>query len=76
MKKYELQHEKDSKRATELCQQVTEQAESTNFNEMSLQELEQELVEIYRMKGEIDHLVHRYKESLQQDNEKRQRLHP
>ena len=76
MKKYELQHETDSERATELCQQVAERAEDSNCNEMSLQQLEQDLVEIHRIKGEIDHLTHKYQESMQQDKEKRQRLHP
>ena len=74
MKKYESRHETDSKRASELFQQVATRAEETDYSAKSLKELEQELVEIHRIKSEIDHLISRYKESMQEDKEKRHRL--
>ena len=75
MKKYESQHGTDSKRATEFWEQVAERAEDTDYAAMSLQELEKELAEINRIKGEINHLIRRYHGSMQEDKDERHRLH-
>lgn len=74
MKKYASRHEADSKRATELFQQVAMREEGTSYGAKSLKELEQELVEIHRLRSEIDHLISRYRESMQEDKDKRHRL--
>ena len=75
MKKYESRHEADSNRATDLYQRVAKRAEETNYGAKSLTELEQELVEIHRLRSEIDYLICRYRESMQEDKDKRHRLH-
>ena len=74
MKKYESQHEADSRQATELFEQVAKRTKEPNYDAKSLRQLEQELVEIHRIKSEIDHLTRRYKESIQQDENQRHQL--
>lgn len=74
MELYESQHATDTKRATELGQQLEKLSEASDYDSMSLKQLEQGLVRIGEIKGEIDHLIRRYKEWMEEDERARNRL--
>ena len=74
LKQYETQNETDSERATELVQQLEKLAEASDYDSMSLKQLEQGLVRVERKKGEIHHLIRRYQESVEEDERARNRL--
>ena len=71
MQQYTSEHRRDLKRATELSRQIP--AEDVDYDLMSLQQLEQELVGLDRIKGEIDHLISKYRASIDQDGEHKRR---
>lgn len=63
--RYTDEHTKDSGRAKELSSQIP--PEGTNYNSMSLKQLEKELVRLDRIKIEIYDLRAKYQDSIQQD---------
>ena len=65
MREYTAKHEEDSKRAKELSKQIPK--EDVNCDSMSLQQLEQEWVRLDRTKGQIDHLISEYRDSIKLD---------
>ena len=71
---YETQNEADSERATELVQQIATLAEESDYDSMSLKQLEQGLALVERINGEIHNLIRRYKESMEEDERARNRL--
>ena len=71
---FEVQHQVDSNRAKELAQQITREAENTDYSAMSLHELEQGLVRIDKIRGEIDYLIDKYQKSIDEDEIGRARL--
>ena len=66
MQVYLREHEEDSKHALELSKRIP--AEDVEYDSMSLQELEQELVGLDEMKSSINQLGTKYRSQIQQDN--------
>ena len=71
MAQFATQHEEDSKRATELLNQIPTVAEDVDYDSMSLRQLEQEFARIYKIKGKIDQLNGKYRDSIEQDQNDR-----
>ena len=67
MREFSLEHKKDAQLAEELSMQFP--PETVQFDRMSLQEIEQELVKLDRTKGRINALLSKYRISLQKDFE-------
>ena len=67
MEDYEAEHTKDLIRAKELWSQIP--PEDSDYDSMTLKQLEQELVQLDRIKIEIDELLAKYQDSMQQDSE-------
>ena len=72
MQRYASEHTRDLKRAKELSKQTP--PEDVNYDSMSLQELEHEQVRLDGIKGEIDFLISRYRDSINQDGEQSKEL--
>ena len=64
---YTNEHSEDVKRAKELSSQIP--PADTNYESITLQQLEQEWVRLDRIKSEIDDLRGKYQDSIQQDRE-------
>ena len=69
MNHYTEEHTRDSKRAAELSEQVP--PEDVDYDSMSLQQVEQEVVRLDRIKGEIDELISKYRDSSRNDERQR-----
>ncbi len=67
MEVYEAEHTKDLNRAKELSSQIP--PEHIDYDSMTLKQLEQELVRLDQIKIEIDELLAKYRDSMQQDSE-------
>ena len=67
MTRFATQHEKNSKRATELSNQIPTPAQDANYDSMSLQQLERELVRLDKIGGEVDQRIGKYRDSIEQD---------
>ena len=65
MQVYLREHEEDSKHALELSKRIP--SEDLEYNSMSLQELEQELVGLDKLNGSINQLGNKYRSQIQQD---------
>ena len=65
---FEAQHQEDSNRAVELTQQLSSEVEKKDYDAMSLRELEKEILWIDKIARKIDHLIDRYKKSLEEDD--------
>ena len=66
-KNYSAEHSKDGVRAKELSSQIP--PEDIDYDSMSLKQLEQERVRLDRLKIEIDALLGKYQNSIQEDQQ-------
>ena len=65
MRRYTDEHTMDLKRATELSSRIP--PEDVNYDSMSLQQLEQALVQLDRTKGQVNRLIDKYRDSIRED---------
>lgn len=72
MEVYKTEHTKDLDFAKDLIGQIP--AEDTDFDSMNLQQLEQEWVRLDRIKSQVDQLLGKYQDSLQQDQRDREQF--
>ena len=72
MEVYRDEHKKDVNRAKELSSQIP--PADTNYDSMNLQQLEQEWVSLDRIKSQVDELLAKYQDSLQQDQRDREQF--
>ena len=70
MEVYEAEHTKDLNHAKELSNQIP--PDDTNYVSMNQQQLEQELVRLDRIEIEINELLAKYQDSIQQDRRVRE----
>ena len=55
-------------RQTQVMQQLSKEVENEDYDAMSLRESEKGIVRIDKIEGEIDHLMVRYKKSIEEDD--------
>ena len=67
MQRYASEHARDSKLVTELSRKIP--PDDVGYDLMSLQQLEQEFVGLDRLKGEIDQLIGKYRDSIRRDEQ-------